>query len=165
MFALLTLTSLLAACQNAGAPSRELVDMADLVVLADVTSVSTALAGEAGDGSMPAGSDRVARLQVRETWKGPRLAALDVPFNDFLRFPAPPAYVAGARVVAFLRRDGVEWSTVGMSAGVIAVGESGELEGLRVQVARAVALERKAPGSAPDGAAPTGGGADAAPTD
>jgi len=123
----------LACAESSPPPLMDLVEAADLVVVADVTAVT-----DAADSRMPARTDRVAHLAVRETWKGQPVAALEVPFNDFARWPAPPAYVAGTRVVALLRREGGAWGTVGMSAGVIAAGGGEDLATLRARMAKAL---------------------------
>jgi hypothetical protein len=125
-------------------PLGDLSGSADLIVLADVEHVSEAARTEPRDGAMmPPGTDRVAHLKVREIWKGPGLDSVDVPFNDFGRWPAPPGYVEGETVVAFLRHDGREWTTVGMSQGAIAA--RGRLQDLREEVGGVVALQGRSP--------------------
>ena len=129
------------ACRDSTAPLWDLVDAADLVVVADVERVSpTGPAEGAGSLDMPPFTDMAARLSIRETWKGDAPASLVVPFNDFATWPAPPAYAEGSRIIALLRRSGGEWTTVGMSAGVIAATPA-TLEDLRQQVAQAVSLQ------------------------
>ena len=122
------------AYRDASRPIQDLAATADLIVLADVEQVTSAGDREtAGGAAMPPGTDQVARLRVRETWKGPPTAVVEVAFNDFVKWPAPPAYASGETVVAFLRRAGPEWTTVGISAGIVDAGR-GSLADLRQAV-------------------------------
>lgn len=79
-----------------------LAEEADLIVVAKVISVSRP---ETPTGDFD--SD-LARLQVLETWKGRARATLDVPFTSAMICPAPPRYVPGETVLAFLT-DGDAW--------------------------------------------------------
>src|SRR5215831_17610136 len=146
------LSALLVACGRGSngpaapdAPERLLAGASDLIVLADVVSVTEVAPARVDDRpSMPPGTDYRARLKVRETWRGPVLDSVDVLFNNFEKWPAPPVYVAGERVVAFLKRDGRAWTTVGMSGGRVVAGDS-DLGELRAAVKSAVPEEDGAP--------------------
>jgi hypothetical protein len=133
-------------CGRASDPLRSLTQSADLIVLADVERVIDAPPAPApARPAMPPGTDRIARLRVRETWKGRTVARVDVPFNDYAKWPAPPRYVEGETVVAFLRRAGGEWTTVGISAGTI-VKHGEEIAALRWQVGDVIASMKDAEG-------------------
>lgn len=83
----------------------QLVAQADLVVIARVERVGT---GEPADpdAAITAGFfDRdTAVLRVLETWKGSPLAEVRVSFGSSVICPAPPRYVEGEIVLAFLER-------------------------------------------------------------
>ncbi|MGH9868100.1 MAG: hypothetical protein ACREAA_08055 [Candidatus Polarisedimenticolia bacterium] len=121
----------------AGEPLWDQVRASELVVLADVIEVSDDCS------NMPEGTDRVAHLRVLEAWKGQAPGLLQVPFNDYLLWPPPPRYRPGETVVAFLRRDGRSWTTVGMGAGALEPTPSAISE-LRARVRRLVAMQAEA---------------------
>jgi hypothetical protein len=139
-------------------PLWNLAESADLIVLADVIEVSPDRAASGASCTrMPEGTDRVAHLWVLETWKGEPATLVDVPFNEFLKWPAPPSYTAGDVVVAFLKRTGREWTTVGMSSGVRRL-RVDEIAAMRSRIRETVA--RQAPGAgAPRGQSGSGSAA------
>lgn len=57
--------------------------------------------------------------------------------------PAPPVYVKGRDVVAFLDRYQGKWFTVGLSYGTLYPEDRNQLEDLRVMVRQAVTLQAK----------------------
>jgi hypothetical protein len=117
-------------------PLRELVVSADLIILAEVTDVegsycrspagaatgfaetrssATQSARQCTPGALP-----VAVLKVRRTLKGAAVTdRVRVPFEGNLICPAPPRYVKGETVLAFLCRDEPtrEWRTCALSYG------------------------------------------------
>ena len=121
----------------AGEPLWDQVLSSDLVVLAQVTKVTNDCS------RMPEGTDRVAHLRVIEIWKGRWPGILEVPFNDYLPWPPPPRYREGETVIAFLRRDGESWTTVGMGSGALEPGRDAVTE-LRTRVLRLVAMQAEA---------------------
>ena len=106
-------------------PVADLVAASDLVILADVTGVAEDRAAPppAAPGS---GVPLVARLAVRQVWKGEASGTIEVPFEGCLGWPAPPGYANGSRVIAFLRRAGGGWTTL-RTAGVPATSDSPDL--------------------------------------
>lgn len=104
---------------------RQLRD-AELVVVAKVVSVADRQPTDEVDLD-----DAVATLEVVETWKGQAVRTLEVPFASHLICPAPPRYLPGRTVLAFLVREKQGgWSTLGLSYGTL-YPEKGELEALR----------------------------------
>ena len=100
-----------------------LTEEADLVVLADITNVTQA---EETDGTplrdAPSstrlnGAGSVAHLRVREVWKGEAPGAITVDFDPNYICPAPPRYVVGKTVIAFLYDQDGHWRTVALSYG------------------------------------------------
>ena len=141
----LILFSVSTACHGKAEPLRALVGPAELIVLADVGHVAESpAAGPQGRPRMPPGTDLIAHLIVRETFKGEPLATVDVAFNDHEKWPAPPRYVAGDTVMAFLRRNGQLWTTVGMADGAIVVTEH-QLQDVREALVQALELQRQGP--------------------
>ena len=113
------------------------VGASEAIVLARVMEVAPDSSG------MPEGTDRVARLDVIEVWKGSPPLRLEVPFNDYRPWPPAPAYRSGEVVVAFLRRDGGVWTTVGMVDGTVQP-TGRQLADLRARVRRVVLMQRDA---------------------
>ena len=107
------------------APLWELTKRSQLVVLADVIAITKpgmADSEEKPDRKKPVDNifrDATARLRIRETWKGNPVAALDVRFPDTLICPAPPRYVEGEVVIAFLFQNEGVWETTSLSYGTI----------------------------------------------
>lgn len=94
-------------------PLAGLVEAADLVILADVTEVLKSSREPGTGGSL-------ARLQVRETWKGPSHKLVEIPFDPWQMWPAPPRFAPGEVVVAFLTRSRGGWSiATGTSSGAL----------------------------------------------
>jgi hypothetical protein len=110
------------------------VGASEAIVLARVTEVASDCS------EMPEGTDRVARLEVVEVWKGSPPARLEVPFNDYLAWPPAPDYRAGDLVVAFLRWQEGVWTTVGMVDGTVQP-TPGQLADLRARVRRVVLMQ------------------------
>jgi hypothetical protein len=116
-------------------PLWSLTSEADLILLAEVTEID-ALSGEEDDWGTA-----LARLKVLETWKGARLARVEVAYPAGLVCPAPPQYLQGEKVVAFLSRYEKQWHTVALSYGTL-YPQGPELEDLRTMVGRAVSIQR-----------------------
>jgi len=118
------------------------------VVLADVTEVTEATETgptplrDAPSSSRIGGPGSVAHLRVREVWKGEAPAAIRVAFDPNYLCPAPPRYVAGKTVVAFLIDADEVWETVALSYGTHypAPGETGDY---RDRVREATALQSR----------------------
>ncbi|HEU5395423.1 MAG TPA: hypothetical protein VFV36_11575 [Candidatus Methylomirabilis sp.] len=104
----------------------------DLVVLAEVMETARI--------PMVAGRPpRVARLRVREVWKGSTGPEIDVGFDPFVVWPEPPRYVPGEVIVTFLSRRGGIWITAsGTSSSTLAAG-SAEAARLRSRIRKAAA--------------------------
>lgn len=83
---------------------------------------------------------------MSETWKGEAPAQLVVPFEGFMVCPAPPRFVTGERVLAFLapgqRGDGEALSVLGLSYGTLYPHDE-ELADFRDTVAAAVRLQQQ----------------------
>lgn len=118
----------------------DLVRDADLIVVAELEEVVQAPPQPEGEEHE---WDRdVARLRVLESWKGPQLAAVEVNFTLGLVCPAPPRFVAGETVTAFLeRREEGGWSVEALSYGTLYFPPE-QLGEVRALVARALALQR-----------------------
>lgn len=110
-----------------------LVEGADLIVLAETRSI------EALPRTGKPRSPTVAVLEVLETWRGPSLEVVRVPYPAGLLCPAPPRYVVGELVLAFLAEEEGEWRTVALSYGTL-YPHFDELEIWRERVASAIAL-------------------------
>lgn len=124
----------------------ELTRQARLVVLAEVEDVTeeTQTLEFAGDPLIL--KTAVAHLRVLEAWKGPRLERLEVPFSPDTVCPAPPSYVKGKRVVAFLEEDSEgkgRWHTVGLSYGSRYPSDASAEDAYRDAVLGAVALQAR----------------------
>jgi hypothetical protein len=127
-------------------PLWELTQEAELVVLGDVVDVRE----DPGTGEMSlrdapsasriGGPGAVARLRVREVWKGTAAEEVGVAFTPNLICPAPPRYVTGKVVAAFLARSAEGWHTVALSYGTIYPAKD-EVGDLRDRVREAVALQ------------------------
>lgn len=119
----------------------ELTGDAELIVLADVEDVKPARPGKDEEElSIP---EAIARLQVQEIWKGEAVGQVDVTFPEGLICPAPPRYIEGKSVVAFLARseNGVEkWRTVALSYGTL-YPSAAELSDVREMTRRALDLQ------------------------
>lgn len=126
----------------------QLIDEADVVVLADVESV--ALGGQGERGNMrdaPSATTvrttelgpSIARLRVRDTWKGAAPSSIEVPFNSGMICPAPPRFVARDTVVVFLAHAGEAWSVIALSYGVRRVAPA-DIAPTRERIREAVAL-------------------------
>lgn len=89
-------------------PLFDLVNSSELVVMAEVVEIReeerlTEPTPEYSNALLAhLDQDAVARLRVVETWKGEPMAAVDVLFPRSLICPAPPRYVEGKVVIAFL---------------------------------------------------------------
>jgi hypothetical protein len=92
----------------------EQVPEADVVAVARVLSVSE----RHPDGKRD-WNNAAAHLEIVETSKGTAPERLEVPFPAELLCPAPPRYVEGQTVLAFLRHDADRWATVGLSYGTL----------------------------------------------
>ena len=123
-------------------PLWELVEDSKLIVVAEVAGISKPKACPAGDMSCIAAST-VASLRILETWKGDATGTIGVDFPMGLICPAPPVYIKGRDVVAFLDRQTGKWTTVGLSYGTLYPDDRDELEDLRVMVRQAAALQAK----------------------
>jgi hypothetical protein len=128
-------------------PLWELTDEATLIVLGDVIEIagSTEAIEESLPGAPPftrsTGSVAVARIAVREVWKGEAGAQIEVFFEANLICPAPPRYVTGKLVAAFLSREENHWYTVGLSYGTL-YPTAGEVDDLRDRVREADRLQQ-----------------------
>ena len=134
-----------------------LTEEADLVVLADITNVTPAAETrgtpmrDAPSSSRLGGSGSVARLLVREVWKGEAAGAITVDFDPNYICPAPPRYVAGKTVIAFLTDEDGHWRTVALSYGT-RYPEAGEIGTYRDLVRSARDLMSRTPMAKADGA-------------
>jgi len=113
-----------------------LTERAELVVWADVEAIEPAPASGDDD---PLGGASVARLRIREAWKGqaPKGERLGVTFHPSVICPAPPRYEPGHAVVAFLVRQGETWWTAALSYGTRYPADAVETEAYRQAVTRA----------------------------
>ncbi len=128
-------------------PLWSLVEQADVIVLAEVQGVSQRKVEEDEDGF---GSTTVATLRILDTWKGRAFGEMEVGFPAGMLCPAPPRYVEGEDVVAFLSHEKSGWQTVGLSYGTLYAESREELEDLREMVRRAIVLQAKKPVSKAD---------------
>jgi hypothetical protein len=131
-----------------------LTQKAELVVWADVEDVAP-LPPPPTDGGTEddfRSSIDVARLKVREVWKGnaPEGGPVEVHFNSGIICPAPPHYEAGLSVVAFLARYEGKWRTVGLSYGTRYPTSTGEAEAYKRAITQAHEAQQEA-APAPDG--------------
>jgi len=127
-------------------PLWDLTEEAELIVLGDVKGVEETKATEdpllndATSSGAADDSDWVAHISVREVWKGEAGAQVDVSFDPRFICPAPPRYVAGKLVAAFLTSYGETWFTVGLSYGTL-YPAAGEIGDFRDRVREAVELQ------------------------
>jgi hypothetical protein len=122
-------------------PLWSLIERSETIVLAEVVKVVEPPFDWNVEGDMPLA---VATLRVLETWKGPALGEIEVKFPAGLVCPAPPRYVEGEDVLAFLSGKDDGWGqTVGLSYGTLYPEGRDELEDFRVMVRRAAALQAK----------------------
>ncbi len=121
-------------------PLWELVERAELIVLAEVGPTNSEPENDEHHWNRD-----VASLEVIEVWKGQARARsqLRVNYSKDLVCPAPPRYVAGAIVVAFLARDedSEKLVTVGLSYGTLYPGPEA-VDDFREQVLTAAALQK-----------------------
>ncbi len=118
-------------------PLWSLVEQSDTIVLAKVVEVREPRWGAKND--RPA--LYVVALRVLETWKGSAVGEIEVKYPSLI-CPAPPRYVEGKDVLAFLSgKDSGEWTTVGLSYGTLYPEGREELSDFREMVRRAVALQ------------------------
>lgn len=126
----------------------QLTHEAELIVLAEVESVR--LEGSGGDDLRDAPSSTaipshrlgpsIARLRVRETWKGSPRDSVEVAYNSAYICPSPPSFDAGETVAAFLVREGSLWRVVALSYGVRHLAPDA-IGATRARVREAVALQ------------------------
>ena len=124
-------------------PLWQQVEESTWIVLADVAAVKDVERPAGADASTIFFGDQVATLDVREVWKGKLGAQALVRFPASLICPAPPRYVPGKRVLAFLERgkDG-EPATLGLSYGTLYPAEE-YVADFRAMVAAARRLQAK----------------------
>lgn len=128
-------------------PLWELTEEAGLIVLGEVTEVRDSMdAGEqtlrgAPSSTRRGGPGAVARIEVREVWKGQAGEQVEVSFDPQYVCPAPPRYVVGKVVAAFLSHEDDRWFTVGLSYGTLYPAEE-EAADFRDRVREAVALQQ-----------------------
>jgi hypothetical protein len=128
-------------------PLWELTEESELIVLGEVTEVRESMdAGErtlrdAPSSSRLDGPGSVARITVRETWKGEAEPQVEVSFDPHYICPAPPRYVTGKVVAAFLSREDDRWFTVGLSYGTL-YPTADEVTDLRDRVREAIGLQK-----------------------
>lgn len=122
-------------------PLWELVERSEAIVLAEVVGIVREDRPESEDDWS---FDRsAASLKILETWKGSVAGEMEVRFPEGLLCPAPPRYVEGKDVVAFLSRNEKGWSTVGLSYGTLYPESREELKNLLTMVHRAIELQKK----------------------
>jgi hypothetical protein len=87
-------------------PLWQLIEQADLIVVASVARIEEHRATEAEmkDPRADLFEWDTAVLTVAETWKGTPLRQVRVPFTASMICPAPPRYIEGETVLAFLER-------------------------------------------------------------
>jgi hypothetical protein len=120
-------------------PLWSLVEQSETIVLAKVVEVREPRWGAKND--RPALF--VATLRILETWKGPAVGEIEVKYPSLI-CPAPPRYVEGENVLAFLSgKDSGEWTTVGLSYGTLYLEGGEEVGDFREMVRRAVALQAR----------------------
>ena len=109
-----------------------LASRSDLVVLAEVmeTARIPMLAGK---------PPRVARLRVREVWKGRAAPEIEVSFDPFVVWPDPPRYVPGEVIVTFLSRRGGVWTSASGTASSTLPAGPAEVARLRSRIRKAAA--------------------------
>ena len=91
----------------------DLVGSSDLVAVADIVEVAEGASPTPADSPLPEpGFPRVARLTLLHVWKGENAGTIEVPFTECLTWPSGPGYVAGDRVVVFLKKGPEGWETL-----------------------------------------------------
>ncbi|MCP3140835.1 hypothetical protein [Pyxidicoccus xibeiensis] len=129
----------------------ELTAEAELVVWADVDEVVAAPRDRSAEKKPRFTLDgEIARLHVREVWKGSARQdeRLEVRFDSRLVCPAPPRYEPGLAVVAFLRRHEGKWFTVALSYGTRYPTSRDEADAYRRVVTRAAQAQERTAGKA-----------------
>jgi len=91
----------------------DLVASSDLVAVADILEIEEDPARRIDP--LAAGLPRVARLSLVHVWKGEPAVGIGVPFMQCTSWPAGPAYVAGDRVVVFLKMTDEGWATLDLA--------------------------------------------------
>lgn len=120
--ALLAVPSLAAAYPIPAVPLWQLVERADRIVVAEVESTGpvAAATGEETDTASSMLDGHAARLRVVETLKGAHEPRMEVRYSPYVICPAPPRYVEGQVVLAFLSRsDKGLWYTQSRSYGTL----------------------------------------------
>ena len=108
---------------------------AELIVVADVVAIHE-LATDENEWN-----DAAAVLDLREIWKGSAASIIEVVYPQGLLCPAPPRFVVGERVLAFLGRDQAEaWYAVGLSYGTL-YPDDAELADFRAATESALELQ------------------------
>lgn len=124
-------------------PLWELVEGSETIVYAEILKITEKPACKSDPEAEECFFESaVATLRILETWKGPAAGEIQVPFPANLMCPAPPRYIKGEEVVAFLSRDRNRWTTVGLSYGTLYPEGRQEWEDLRAMTGRAVSLQR-----------------------
>ncbi|MBZ4419406.1 hypothetical protein [Myxococcus sp. RHSTA-1-4] len=123
----------------------ELTQKATLVVWADIEGVEPLPPNPSGEKTVDLNAGDVARLRVREVWKGATRPGelVEVHFNSGLVCPAPPRYEPGLAVVAFLTLEGGRWRTVSLSYGTRYPTSHSEADAYREAVTRAHAIQEQ----------------------
>jgi hypothetical protein len=112
-----------------------LTSRADLIVLAETTAIEKRKTGRDHDWN-----SAEAVLKVLERWHGPAVSEVRVPFPATLACPAPPRFVEGEMVLAFLEKgESGSWGVIGLSYGTL-YPHFDELEDWRAAVASFRAL-------------------------
>jgi len=143
-------TSTLTAYPISPVPLWDLVQKSDLVVLADVVKVNEddvitdPSPEDANAIEAYLNQDGVADLHVIEAWKYEPGATVRVRFPRFLICPAPPKYVEGRVVLAFLIKGEKGWETTGLSYGTLYPAQT-DIDDFRSLVTEAVALQDNPP--------------------
>jgi hypothetical protein len=115
----------------------ELVEDAELIVLADVRGVRRKEAPPTAGLLRLMEEDATAELAIVEVWKGDASGLVAVPFSLDMICPAPPRYVVGKRVLAFLKEQTGQWTTVERSDGTLYPDDDETVDAFRGLVARA----------------------------
>ncbi len=124
----------------------ELTLEAELIVWAEVEAVTTRAFKDYDEYKLSGFEEGVARLRVREVWKGTAHPdeRVEVAYLPFTSCPAPPRYEQGLLVVAFLTRWNGTWSTVGLSYGTRYPTNNDEAQAYRRVVELAVKAQKQA---------------------
>ncbi|MCP3061958.1 hypothetical protein LXT21_24550 [Myxococcus sp. K38C18041901] len=129
----------------------ELTLEAELIVWAEVEAVTTRTFEDYDAYKLSGFEEGVARLRVLEVWKGTAHPdeRVEVAYSPSMNCPAPPRYVQGLPVVAFLTRWNGTWSTVGLSYGTRYPTSNDEAQAYRRLVELAVKAQAEASPSVP----------------